>query len=58
VSVHKGDITAENVDIISIFSDLIIYFIIANAANEHLWHGGGVAGAISSKGGPYIFKFN
>lgn len=37
--VAKGDITREFVD------------CIVNAANEHLAHGAGVAGAISSKGG-------
>lgn len=40
VSIHKGDITDEDVDAIT------------NAANEYLRHGGGVAGAIVSKGGP------
>ena len=40
----KGDITESNVD------------AIVNAANSHLQHGGGVAGAISRKGGPVIQK--
>jgi O-acetyl-ADP-ribose deacetylase (regulator of RNase III) len=39
VSVNLGDITNENVDAIT------------NAANEHLMHGAGVAGAIMRKGG-------
>ncbi|MEJ2709708.1 MAG: macro domain-containing protein [Anaerolineales bacterium] len=38
----QGDITQEQVD------------AIVNAANEHLQHGGGVAGIISRKGGPQI----
>ncbi len=37
-----GDLTQEAVD------------VIVNAANEHLAHGGGVAGVISRKGGPNI----
>jgi O-acetyl-ADP-ribose deacetylase (regulator of RNase III) len=42
VRVVQGDLTAEPVD------------AIVNAANEHLAHGGGVAGAISRKGGPVV----
>ena len=38
----QGDITEENVD------------VIVNAANAHLAHGAGVAGAIVRKGGPAI----
>ncbi len=38
----QGDITAETTD------------AIVNAANEHLQHGAGVAGAISRRGGPDI----
>ena len=42
LQVVQGDITAEDVD------------AIVNAANEHLAHGGGVAWAISKKGGATI----
>lgn len=42
VQIVQGDITSEQVD------------AIVNAANEHLQHGGGVAWAISKKGGPAI----
>ena len=42
IKIVKGDITESNVD------------AIVNAANSHLQHGGGVAGAISRKGGPII----
>jgi O-acetyl-ADP-ribose deacetylase len=42
IKIMKGDITESNVD------------AIVNAANSHLQHGGGVAGAISRKGGPII----
>jgi putative ATPase len=44
VAIVLNDITKEVVDAIT------------NAANEDLWHGGGVAGAISRKGGPIIQK--
>jgi len=42
VQIVQGDITTEGVD------------AIVNAANEHLQHGGGVAWAISKRGGPAI----
>jgi O-acetyl-ADP-ribose deacetylase (regulator of RNase III) len=42
IQIVQGDITTEDVD------------AIVNAANEHLQHGGGVAWAISKKGGPDI----
>ena len=42
IQIIQGDITTEEVD------------AIVNAANEHLQHGGGVAWAISKKGGPAI----
>src|SRR5512147_1740130 len=42
IQIVQGDITTEEVD------------AIVNAANEHLQHGGGVAWAISKKGGPAI----
>ncbi len=44
LQIVQGDITTEEVD------------AIVNAANEHLQHGGGVAWAISKKGGPAIQK--
>jgi O-acetyl-ADP-ribose deacetylase (regulator of RNase III) len=42
LQIVQGDITTEEVD------------AIVNAANEHLQHGGGVAWAISKRGGPTI----
>jgi len=42
LQIVQGDITIEEVD------------AIVNAANEHLQHGGGVAWAISKRGGPVI----
>ena len=42
IQIIEGDITEEYVD------------TIVNAANSHLQHGAGVAGAISRKGGPVI----
>ena len=44
IQIVQGDITIEEVD------------AIVNAANENLQHGGGVAWAISKKGGPAIQK--
>ena len=44
IQIVQGDITSEEVD------------AIVNAANEHLQHGGGVAWAISKKGGSTIQK--
>ena len=44
LQVVRGDLTTEDVD------------AIVNAANEHLQHGGGVAWAISKKGGSAIQK--
>jgi len=44
LQIVRGDITTEDVD------------AIVNAANEHLQHGGGVAWAISKKGGTAIQK--
>jgi O-acetyl-ADP-ribose deacetylase (regulator of RNase III) len=44
IQIVQGDITIEEVD------------AIVNAANEHLQHGGGVAGAIARRGGPTIQK--
>src|SRR5262245_13969184 len=44
IQIIQGDITTEEVD------------AIVNAANEQLRHGGGVAWAISKKGGPTIQK--
>ena len=44
IQIVQGDITSEGVD------------AIVNAANEHLQHGGGVAWAISKKGGSAIQK--
>ena len=44
IQIVQGDITIEYVD------------AVVNAANEHLQHGGGVAWAISKKGGPKIQK--
>jgi len=44
LQIIQGDITIEEVD------------AIVNAANEHLAHGGGVAWAISKRGGPTVQK--
>ena len=44
LQIVQGDITTEEVD------------AVVNAANEHLQHGGGVAWAISKRGGPAIQK--
>src|SRR5512147_495474 len=44
IQIVQGDITTEEVD------------AIVNAANEHLQHGGGVAWAITKKGGSSIQK--
>jgi O-acetyl-ADP-ribose deacetylase (regulator of RNase III) len=49
LAVGKGRIELCQGDITELAVDAIV-----NAANEHLAHGGGVAGAISRKGGPAI----
>ena len=46
MNVNLGDITNEDVDAIT------------NAANEHLMHGAGVAGAIMRKGGYKVQKLS
>ena len=49
VSVNKGHIQIRKGDITESTSEAIV-----NAANNHLWMGGGVAGAIKRKGGAAI----
>jgi O-acetyl-ADP-ribose deacetylase (regulator of RNase III) len=44
IEVVRGDITDQSTD------------VIVNAANNHLWMGGGVAGAIRRRGGPDVEK--
>ena len=44
INIIEGDITKVNVE------------VIVNAANEYLFHGGGVAKAIATKGGKAIIE--
>ncbi len=48
-TIHHTDLELMQGDITAMETDAIV-----NAANEHLAHGGGVAGAISRRGGPDI----
>ena len=46
ISIVRNDITKENVDVVGLLQNNIV-----NAANNDLWHGGGVACAIKKAAG-------